>query len=219
MTDKQITVLLAEDHAVTRLGIKLYLEADPAIKVIGEAGTGIECLSLASSLKPDVILMDVAMPGLDGIAAVRQLRDQGNTAKVIMVTSHGGEAQVMNALSVGASGYCLKAADQERLLTAVKCVFAGDLWLDAAVASIVLRAVRTNNPTQKGSRPPNQEPLSERELEVLEQIVAGHTNQEIGRRLYISGDTVKTHIRHIMEKLAVNDRTQAAVKAVRQGLV
>jgi DNA-binding NarL/FixJ family response regulator len=163
--------------------------------------------------------MEVEMPGLDGIAAVKQLRDLGSRAKVVMVSAHGGEEEVMLALAVGASGYCLKTKDQARLLTAVKCVFAGDVWLDAGVASIVLRAVTTNALTKERHRPPDQEPLSDRELEVLEQLVEGHSNQEIGRRLFISSDTVKTHIRHIMEKMAVNDRTQVAVKAVRQGLV
>ena len=216
--DKQIAVLLAEDHAVTRLGIKLFLEADPAIKVVGEAGTGLECVALAEQLAPDIILMDLAMPELDGIGAVKQLKQLGNKARIVMVTSHSGEKEVMAALSVGASGYCLKAADQHRLLTAVKSVAAGDLWLDAGVASIVLRAVKSGS-QGKEARSPGQEELSERELDVLEQIVEGHSNQEIGRRLFISADTVKTHIKHIMEKLAVSDRTQAAVKAVRQGLV
>lgn len=233
----EIKVLLVEDHALTRMGLKTALKRTTDIFVIGEAANGEEALASAESLKPDVILMDVGMPVMDGIQATQKIRDKNPVAKVIMLTQHDNDRDILASLAAGASGYCLKDVEPERLYTAIRSVNSGDAWLDASIAGKVLRhysaqeakavenlpsppakAVATANPEVQLDRP-YAEPLSARELEVLTLIVDGLSNQEIADKLIISLATAKTHVRNILNKLAVDDRTQAAVHAMRRGLV
>jgi len=232
-----IKVLLVEDHALTRLGLKAALKRTIDIEVIGEAANGEEAVRAAEKLRPDVILMDVGMPVMDGIQAAKQIVANDAEVRVIMLTQHDNDHDILASLSAGASGYCLKDVEPERLYTAIRAVNAGDAWLDASIAGRVLKYYMTPaSQPQKGravaapemsstQEAPNSldrplvEPLSPRELEVLKLIVEGLSNQEIADKLIISLATSKTHVRNILNKLAVDDRTQAAVHAMRRGLV
>jgi DNA-binding NarL/FixJ family response regulator len=215
MDNKHITVLLAEDHVVTRLGLRMFLESAPDIKVVGEAGDGHEAVKLAKELQPDIVLLDVVMPEMDGIEAARLLKAQSADLKIIMMTSSRDEQDIFAALAAGASGYCTKDVSDDRLLTAIATVIKGDLWLDASVAGKVLGAL----PSPSSQQDSSHQELSEREMDVLKLIVEGVPNSEISKRLFISPNTVKSHIKHVLDKLSVSDRTQAAVKAIREGLV
>jgi len=227
---RRIKTLLVEDHPVIRAGLAAILEKVDDIEIAGVAVDGKEGVGRAQELKPDVILMDVGMPVMDGIEAARRIRANDDTAKIIMLTARDSERDIFASLSAGANGYCLKEAAPERLCTAIRAVFAGDLWLDSTIASKVLSALPPRQADAQDSgrtvalKPTGPDDrtygtLSQRELEVLQLLVEGLSNSEMAERLIISRETVKTHVRHIMEKLAVNDRIQAAVKALRHGLV
>jgi DNA-binding NarL/FixJ family response regulator len=239
-----IKVLLVEDHSLTRLGLKAAFKRTTDISIIGEAVNGEEAIAQAQNLMPDVILMDVGMPVMDGIQAAKMIISKNMSAKIIMLTQHDNDEDIMTSLAAGASGYCLKDVEPERLYTAIRAVHGGDVWLDAAIAGRVLkrypmtspsvqpsREVPTDGETEQARRSPSVNsteaapgqaltgPLSDRELEVLKLIVDGLPNQHIADKLMISLATVKTHVRNILNKLSVDDRTQAAVKAMRRGLV
>lgn len=236
----EIKVLLVEDHALTRIGLKAALKRTEDINVIGEASNGEEAIAQAEELQPDVILMDVGMPVMDGIQAAGRIVSNNPNARIIMLTQHDNDRDILASLAAGASGYCLKDVEPERLYTAIRSVKAGDAWLDATIASRVLRhysqpapasesgsAAEQATPANTGAKAapaqtfdrPLAEPLSARELEVLKLIVDGLSNQEIADKLIISLATAKTHVRNILNKLAVDDRTQAAVHAMRRGIV
>lgn len=250
MTDEsiaqpEIKIMLVEDHALTRMGLKTALKRTKDIKVVAEASNGQEAIELAEKHHPDVILMDVGMPVMDGIQSAREILGVMPNVRIIMLTQHDNDRDVMASLSAGASGYCLKDIAPERLYMAIRSVFSGDAWLDAGIAGRVLKHYsaptphlsslstnRENSPSQGNPPPKNPamksdmpelpvyaEPISPRELEVLKLIVNGLSNQEIANQLLISLPTAKTHVRNILNKLAVDDRTQAAVHAMRRGLV
>ncbi len=248
MTDQtnsppEIQVLLVEDHALTRMGLKTALKRTEDIKVIAEASNGQEAIAKAKEHHPDVILMDVGMPVMDGIQSAREILASQPDIRIIMLTQHDNDRDVMASLSAGASGYCLKDIEPERLYMAIRSVYSGDAWLDAGIAGRVLKQysiAAESAQTPAPAAPPNEvaelapspakysdmpeipvyvEPLSPRELEVLRLIVNGLSNQEIANKLIISLPTAKTHVRNILNKLAVDDRTQAAVHAMRRGLV
>lgn len=226
-----IRVLLVEDHLLTRIGLRTVLERTNDIKVIGEAENGAVAIQLVRELKPDVVLMDVGMPLLDGIEAARRICAENPYQRIIMLTSHDNEEDIFAAISAGAGGYCLKDVAPDRLYTAVRSIHNGDVWLDSSIAHKVLGhyaagknvSVRvpgtTNGIAEMADLPSLPEPLSNRELEVLKLLVEGCSNQQIANRLVISLATAKTHVRNILNKLAVDDRTQAAVQAMRRGLV
>lgn len=238
-TKTVIKVLLVEDHALTRLGLKAALKRTSDIEVIGEAANGEEAVRSAEKLEPDVILMDVGMPIMDGIQAAKQIIINHPEVRVIMLTQHDNDHDILASLAAGASGYCLKDVEPDRLYTAIRSVNAGDAWLDASIAGRVLKFYNAPSVQPQKTREteshdvsfssadqssklmdrPLVEPLSPRELEVLRLIVDGLSNQEIADRLIISLATSKTHVRNILNKLAVDDRTQAAVHAMRRGLV
>ena len=231
-----IRVLLVEDHQLTRIGLKTVLERTGDIKVIGEAENGEEAVRKVTELKPDVVLMDVGMPVMDGIEAVQKIRETHKEINTIMLTSHDNERDILASLSAGACGYCLKDVDPERLYTAIRSVHSGDVWLDSTIAGRVMKfysqgpghmqgglpaagTAPTSSPRHDPNLPPLPDPLSPREMEVLTLLVEGLSNQEIADKLIISLATAKTHVRNILNKLAVDDRTQAAVHAMRRGLV
>ncbi len=217
-----ISIFIAEDHEITRVGLRLTLEQLTGFQVVGEAHDGKLAADRIVELKPDVVLMDIGLPTIDGIEATRRVKEQSPDAKIIMLTSHDSDRDVFAALAAGADGYCLKEVSGTQLAMAIRCVADGAAWLDPGVASRVLKACASGG-TQSSSADPakaaSPQTLSQRELDVLKLVVEGLSNQEIAERLVVSVETVKTHMRHIMEKLAVSDRTQAAVKAMREGIV
>ncbi len=220
--ESDITILIVEDQEIARVGLKVILDAAPGLKVVGLAGDGREAVMLASSLLPKVVLMDIGLPLVDGIEATGQIKEESNV-RIIMLTSHDDDKHIFAALAAGADGYCLKEAPAEQLIMAIRAVAEGAAWLDPGIARRVLRASvggsRSLQPDEAEIKPGSMlASLSQRELDVLKLVVDGNTNQSIAERLSISVETVKTHMRHIMEKLAVSDRTQAAVKAMREGL-
>ncbi len=212
MADNVIRVLLVDDHQVVRRGLRTFLEVQGDIEVVGEAGDGSEGVARAMELRPDVILMDVKMPGTDGIEALRQLRDADNPARVLIVTSFTEQRTVVPALRAGAAGYVYKDVDPVALAGAIRSVHAGHVLLQSEVAGALLAQEQSVPSTGRGNA------LTEREREVLTLIADGRSNREIARALVLSEKTVKTHVSNILMKLDVADRTQAALWAVRNGV-
>jgi DNA-binding NarL/FixJ family response regulator len=215
-----VKILLADDHNVTRLGIKFMLEECDELTVVGEAINGVQAVSMFTECRPDLVLMDVDMPELDGIQAAASIKKSFSEAKIIMMTSSKDDRHIFASLAAGANGYCTKEVSTSRLLGAIKSVMAGDMWLDSSIASSILKVLPDCNEPGSGSAAGKANaPLTDREIEVLKLLVEGLNNTQISKRLFITNDTVKTHIKHILDKLAVTDRTQAAVKAIKQGLI
>lgn len=204
-------VFLVEDHAFTRDGLRVAIEREPGLHVIGEARSGEEALEALTSIQTEVVVLDIGLPGIDGIETCRLLKQQNPNIRVVMLTAHQLETQVLAALASGADAYCLKSTDPAGLIVAINAAVLGSAYLDPQIAHLVLD--RINVPNMEGSV------LSKRELDVLRLIADGLGNKEIATRLEISLSTVKTHIEDILQRLKVSDRTQAAVKAVRQGLL
>lgn len=206
-----IKVLLVDDHQVVRRGLRTFLEIQEDIEVVGEAADGAQGVARAEELRPDVVLMDVKMPGTDGIEALRKLRELQNPARVLVVTSFTEQRTVVPALRAGAAGYVYKDVDPEALAGAIRSVHAGHVLLQPEVAGALL----SDGATTGAGRGPQ---LTEREREVLALIADGRSNREIARALVLSEKTVKTHVSNILMKLDLADRTQAALWAVRHGL-
>jgi two-component system, NarL family, response regulator LiaR len=217
MTDSErITVLVVDDHQITRSGLAITLQQYENIRLVGEAADGRAAVDQSLALHPDVILMDIAMPKMDGIDATREIKTKLPQTRVIMLTANDHEDDLFAALAAGADGYCVKNIEGKQLSIAIMAVQSGAAYLDPSVATRVMQSLLT---VSRKTTDKSTFALSERELEVLTLVVEGEGNQDIADHLFISTDTVKTHMRHILEKLAVSDRTQAAVKAIRQGLV
>lgn len=223
---RDISILIVEDHEFTRMGLKLSLEQISGLNMVGEASDGADGLKKVLELKPEVVLMDIEMPNMDGIEATKQIKEQAPEVRVIMLTSHKSDQTIFAALSAGANGYCLKNIAAQQLSTVIKMVADGAVWLDPGIANRVLSAYSLPDAQQPQvvTKAPPKAPksnitLSPRETEVLRLVADGLSNQKIAERLGLGLETVKTHMRHIMEKLAVSDRTEAAVKAMKQGIV
>jgi two-component system, NarL family, response regulator LiaR len=208
-----IEILIVEDDPMMQLGLEQALSSQPDLKVVGLAEDGFLAVKAAIELKPDLIVMDIGLPRQDGIAATQQIKEALPNVRVVMLTSYTAETEVVAALSSGADAYCVKGANIDRLLTAIYTAREGGAYLDPQVAHRVMQHLKPPMPSQ------NFGELSPRELEVLKLLVEGYSNIEIGEALFLSPNTVKTHVRGIMNKLAVNDRVQAAVTALRSGLV
>jgi DNA-binding NarL/FixJ family response regulator len=215
--DDRIRVLIVDDHAVVREGLRTYLALQDGIDVVGEAADGEAALEQAAALAPDVILMDLVMPVRDGIGAMQELRARSATARVIVLTSFTDDERIMPAIQAGAAGYLLKNVQPAELARAVRAAHAGEALLDPAVAARLVEAVVQQRAAAAGA-PPAPE-LTPREHEVLELIVGGMANKRIALELGLSEKTVKAHVGHLLAKLGVADRTQAALLAVRTGLV
>lgn len=211
MADR-IRVLLVDDHQVVRRGLRTFLEVQDDIEVVGEAGEGTRAVELAQELSPEVILMDVKMPGTDGIEALRLLEQRGSLARVLVITSFTEQRTVVPALRAGAAGYVYKDVEPEALADAIRSVHAGHVLLQPEVANALLTR---ESPTARQGRPGA---LTDRETQVLALIADGRANREIARELVLSEKTVKTHVSNILMKLDLADRTQAALWAVRHGV-
>lgn len=221
-TEKRvIRVFIIEDYKLTRLGLRSILSADAGIEVVGEAEDGEKGVSLVRQLKPDVVLMDLGLPGISGIEATHQIKAFDDKIKIIVYTSHEREDEVIAALGAGANAYCLKDNAPSSLVETVKIVAEGAAWLDPAIANVALRIFQTpaaQAQAQKGAKTGGPQ-LTERELEVLKLLVEGKSNTEIAKELIISVHTAKAHVCNILQKLSVHDRVQAAVKAIKSGIV
>ncbi|RKN42484.1 response regulator [Streptomyces hoynatensis] len=206
-----IRVLLVDDHQVVRRGLRTFLEVQDDIEVVGEAADGAQGVERAEELRPDVILMDVKMPNADGVEALRRLRELGNPARVLVVTSFAEQRTVIPALRAGAAGYVHKDIDPGALAGAIRSVHAGHVLLQPEIAGALLAGEHGGGNGRGGS-------LTDRERQVLALIARGRSNREIARGLVLSEKTVKTHVSNILMKLDLADRTQAALWAVRHGL-
>jgi NarL family two-component system response regulator LiaR len=221
---EQISVLIVDDHAVVRKGVRGYLEAQPDIAIAGEAASGEEAVQLAAEHAPDVILMDLIMPGMDGVEATRRVRLVSPGSQVIVLTSYHEDEHIFPAIKAGALSYLLKNVRPEELAAAVRSAAQGDAVLDSPVATRVLQEMRDSLTSEGLTTPqpavqPLAEPLSERELEVLDLIAAGLTNSEIAGRLFIAKGTVKRHVNNIYGKLQVHHRAEAIARARELGLL
>jgi NarL family two-component system response regulator LiaR len=212
-----IRVLLVDDHAVVREGLRAFLELQDGIEVVGEAGDGEQALEQADLLAPDVILMDLVMPKLDGVGAMRELRRRAPASRVIVLTSFTEDEQLLPAIRAGAAGYLLKDVEPRELARAVRAAHAGEALLDPAVAARLVAAISTARGEALGDD--EAERLTRREREVLDLIAHGYSNKRIAFELGIAEKTVKTHVGHVLAKLGVSDRTQAALHAIQSGLV
>jgi len=215
MSEPPIRVLIVDDHAVVREGLRTFLQLQDRIEVVGEAGDGEEALEQAARLRPDVILMDLLMPRLDGVSAMRELRTRASPSRVIVLTSFLDDDRLMPAIEAGAAGYLLKNVEPAELARAVRAAHAGEALLDPTVAARLVQRIAAR-PSATGFE---SRRLTRREHEVLELIARGRSNKRIASALDISEKTVKTHVGHVLAKLGVSDRTQAALLAVQEGLV
>lgn len=209
-----LDILIIEDDPMMRLGLTHSLAPKTAVNVIGEAEDGYQGIAMAQKYQPALILMDIGMPRLDGIAATQQIKHILPHIRVVVFTSHIDQTEVIAALSSGADAYCIKGTSIDTLMQAITVAASGGIYLDPQIAQQVMNCL-THHPAE----PVPDHPLSERELEVLKLIVEGHSNPEIGEKLFLSTNTVKTYVKGIMNKLVVNDRVQAAVLALRKGWV
>lgn len=213
-----IRVLIADDQALVRHGLRLILAPEPDIDVIAEADDGVAAIAAIAKTSPDVALMDIRMPRLDGVQATQQLVNAGSAARVLMLTTFGGEPFVYAALRAGASGFLLKTAPPERLIQAVRTVAAGEALLDPTVTRRLVERYVTQ-PAPSENRPAALGALTDREVEVLVCVARGRTNAEIAANLYLSEATVKTYVHRILAKLALRDRAQMVIAAYECGLV
>jgi DNA-binding NarL/FixJ family response regulator len=206
---RPIRLLIADDHPVVRDGLRAMLATQPDMVLIGEAATGTQAVAQARALLPDVVLMDLQMPELDGPAAIATLREQAPEVRVLVLTTFGTDADITRAVEAGATGYLLKDAPREQLFGAIRAAARGESVLSPSVATRVLGRMRA----------PAEEALSPRELEILGAVARGLSNKDIGRQLYVSEATVKTHLLRVFSKLGVDDRTAAVTVALERGII
>ena len=219
---KEVSVIIVEDYKLTRMGLKSSLEEFDGISVVGESEDAEKGLLLINRLKPDVILMDLGLPGMNGIEATTRIKMENPDLKVIILTSHERDEEVLAALGSGANAYCLKDIEPNALVNVIKEVAKGACWLDPVIAKVALKLfpkpenirLSASNKLQDG-----RSQLTERELEVLRLLVQGKSNTEIAKDLIVSVHTAKAHVCSILQKLCVDDRVQAAVKAVKENIV
>jgi DNA-binding NarL/FixJ family response regulator len=214
-----IRVLITDDHAVVREGLRTFLELQDGLEVVGEAADGEQALAQAQQLAPDVILMDLVMPRLDGVAAMRRLRETAPRSRVIVLTSFLDDERLMPAIEAGAAGYLLKDVAPAQLAQAIRAAHAGETMISPTVATRLVQAIAQRAAHLPVAAAPERELLTRREHEVLELIAEGYANKRIARELSIAEKTVKGHVGRVLAKLGVSDRTQAALLAVRDGLV
>jgi NarL family two-component system response regulator LiaR len=219
--DKKIRVLLVDDHAVVRQGLRMFIEMQNDMEVVGEGENGFEAVELAKRLKPDVILLDLMMPEMDGVEATCKILSDAPQSRVLILTSFGEDDKVFPAIRAGAQGYLLKDIQPRDLVQAVRASYQGKAQLHPDIARRLMAAVSVGMPAEKAkpaSLPEELQGLTEREREVLQQIARGLTNREIADHMVISEKTVKTHVSNLLDKLELEDRTRAAIWALKHGL-
>jgi len=214
MAEESIRVLIADDHALVRSGITALLAQVPDIEVVGEASDGQQAITQAAILRPDVILMDLVMPNIDGIEAIRQIKARQPESRILVLTSFAADDKVFPAIKAGALGYLLKESRPSDLIEAIRQVYRGESALHPTIARKVLQEL-----TRPPDRPPTPDPLTEREMDVLRLVAQGLGNQEIAAKLHVGDATVRTHVSNILAKLHLANRIQVALYALREGLV
>jgi two-component system, NarL family, response regulator LiaR len=236
--EQPIRIAIVEDHELTRMGLEAALQRRDGLEVVGNAANGYQGLNLLKTTKPDLAIVDIGLPDIDGIELIRLFREsQGNTpssTKILMLTMHNDESSVMAAFAAGADAYCMKDVSMDKLEEAIRSTHTGNPWIDPTIASIVLGQLRQNSSPSMVDREKTVQikglegdyadivgsaGLTDREIEILQLIVRGCSNGEIAEELFVTVGTVKTHVRHILNKLCVDDRTHAAVLALRGGLI
>lgn len=208
-----IRVMIVDDHSMVRRGLATILRVRPGLKLVGEASNGLEALQMCEQVRPDVILMDLVMPVMDGLEATRRLTSSQPTARILVLTSFHGDDKLFPAIKAGALGYLLKDSRPEELVEAIRQVYDGESSLHPSIARRLLRELST-----PANRAADSECLTEREVEVLRLVAQGHSNRQISASLTISEATVRTHVSNILGKLNLSSRTQAALYALREGL-
>jgi NarL family two-component system response regulator LiaR len=220
---KPVRVIVVDDSRLSRAGVKTALTSNSQVELVGEAEEGQQAVELVGKLMPDVVLMDIGMPGMDGVRATQVIKMQHPEVKVVMLTSHDAEEDVLNAFNSGANSYCLKDTSSDMLLHVILSTAHGACWIDPKITRIVLNQLSNNrqggSPSDPGDEPLGLSLLTEREIDVLTLVTQGLNNAEISERLYISMNTVKTHLKNIFQKLEVEDRTAAALKAIKHRII
>jgi two-component system, NarL family, response regulator LiaR len=211
--DEKIRILIADDHAIVREGLRALIATEPGLDLVGEAADGVEAVRMAQSLRPDVILLDMVMPRKDGLGAIRDIISENANARILVLTSFAEDEKVFPAIKAGALGYLLKDSSPQELLQAIRNVHNGEASLHPTIARKLMRELN-----QPQNLPPTTDPLTEREVEVLRLVAQGLSNDEIAQKLVVSERTVRTHVSHILDKLHLANRTQMALYAVREGI-
>jgi DNA-binding NarL/FixJ family response regulator len=209
-----LTVTIADDHSLVRQGLRRYLETADGIEIVGEAATGREAIALAQRTKPDVALVDIRMPDVDGIQATKAISEAVPETRVVILTAYDDRQFVIEAVRAGARGYVLKSREAEQLIQAIRLVAEGNMVIDPEVVVAVADELSDEKRRERAT-----DRLSARELEILQLLAFGYTNRDIGKKLFISPDTVKTHLEHIFQKLGQNDRTAAVAEALRRRII
>lgn len=210
---EKIRILIADDHAIVREGLRAFIATEPDLELVAEASDGIQAVTKAHALKPDVILLDMMMPRKDGLEALVEIKKDWAEARVIVLTSFSDDEKVFAAIRNGALGYLLKETSPDELLKAIHSVAQGEGFLSPSIAAKVMREIN-----QPPKLPPTKDPLTEREVEILQWVAQGLTNDEIAEKLVVSERTVRTHVSNILAKLQLANRTQAALYALREGI-
>ena len=210
----EIGILIVDDHAIVREGQRALIDTEPGMTLVGEATNGAEAIEMARSLNPDVIFMDLFMPGMGGIEAIEAIKAENPQARILVLTSFAEDEKVYTAVKAGALGYLLKDASPDDIITAVRQVSRGEPAMNPTIANKLMRELQ-----RESSLPPTEDPLTERELDILKLVAHGLSNQEIAEQLVISERTVRTHVSNILSKLHLANRTQAALYALREGFV
>jgi NarL family two-component system response regulator LiaR len=213
--DKKIRVLIVDDHAIVREGLRGLIEVEPDMELVGEASSGTEGVEKALALRPDVILMDLLMPGKDGVTAIKEIKAQWDEARVMVLTSFLEDDQVFPAIESGALGYILKDTQPDELLDAIRGVYQGETMLHSSIAKMIMKRIQESS---EGNKKPEETELTERELDVLRLIAHGDGDRDIAEKLVVSERTVHFHVGNILSKLHLANRTQAALYAIRKGL-
>jgi len=212
----KISILIADDHSLMRQGLKQIIELEEDIQVIGQATNGQEAIDMAKSLRPDVILMDINMPVLNGLQAIKEIRDAGMDVKIVVLTIHEDRDYLFKTLQLGANAYVLKDAESSILISAIRTVFNGQNYIQNSMTSELVKEFNRITKNEKQKNP--EDNLTQREIEVLELIAEGMLNKNIAKKLFISEKTVKNHVSNIFKKLNVTDRTQAAIYALKNNI-